>query len=95
MLCRGSSADCSEGNRYENSNFFLRTKLKLMSYYEVMRTEEKVAFTFGAYAKVTNRWLWEVNMNMLRYFILQRFFVNKRFVFLVFHTVHHVYDVLA
>ena len=61
MLCRGSSADGGGGNGFENRNLFLRTKLKLMSYYEVLRTEKKVAFTFGSHSKVTNRWLWEVN----------------------------------
>ncbi len=42
------------------SGCFLRTKLKLMSYYEVLRTEKKVTFTFGLHAKVESTWLWEV-----------------------------------
>ncbi len=60
MLCRRSSAAV---NRNENS-IFLRIKLKLMSYYEVLRTEEKVTFTFGSYAKVDNQWLLEVKTKM-------------------------------
>ncbi len=61
MLCRGSSADGGGGSGFGSGNPFLRTKLKLMTYYEVLRTEKKVAFTFGSHSKVTNRWLWEVN----------------------------------
>ncbi len=61
MLCRGSSADCSERSGFRNGNPFLRTKLKLMSYYEVLRTEKKVTFNFGSHSKVTNLWLYEVN----------------------------------
>ena len=61
MLCRGSSADLDKKGGFGRGNPFLRTKLKLMSYYEVLRTEKKVTFTFGSHSKVTNRWLWEVN----------------------------------
>ena len=60
MLCRGSSADLGGGN---GNSTFLRTKLKLMSYYEVLRTEKKVTFSFGSYAKVDHRWLFEVKAN--------------------------------
>ncbi len=55
MRCRMGSGEVNE------SSTFLRTKLKLMSYYEVLRTERKVTFTFGSHAKVENRWLLEVN----------------------------------
>ncbi len=62
MFCRGSSADfsCKSGG-FGSGNPFLRTKLKLMSYYEVLRTEKKVAFTFGSQAAVNSRWLFEVS----------------------------------
>ena len=53
---------CRMGSGEVNGSFtFLRIKLKLMSYYEVLRTERKVTFTFGSHAKVENRWLLEVN----------------------------------
>lgn len=39
---------------------FLLTKLKLMAYYEVLRTENKFTFTFGNHSKVDNFWLWQV-----------------------------------
>ncbi len=75
MLCRGSSADCGKrGNGCGNENLFLRTKLKLMSYYEVLRTEKKVTFTFGSHSKVTNLWLYEVN-----YLKTSKLFYNKKF----------------
>ncbi|KAH9408035.1 hypothetical protein TYRP_011688 [Tyrophagus putrescentiae] len=35
-------------------------KLKLMAYYEVLRTRKKVAFTFGSHAKLESKWLWEM-----------------------------------
>ena len=40
----------------------LQFKLKLMSYYEVLRTKKKVTFTFGHHARVNNRWLMEVKI---------------------------------
>ena len=67
MLLRGGrgggNGSAAVGN--ENGRTFLRTKLKLMSYYEVMRTEKKVAFTFGSHAKVEYTWLWEVQEKSL------------------------------
>ena len=48
---------------------FLRTKLKLMSYYEVLRTKKQVTFTFGSLAKVDNRWLSEVNVEIFKFFV--------------------------
>ncbi len=38
----------------------LQFKLKLMSYYEVLRTKKRVTFTFGHHAPVNNKWLLEV-----------------------------------
>lgn len=49
------------GKQCSGNSTFLRTKLKLMSYYEVLRTEKKVTFTFGSHAKVESKWLMEVN----------------------------------
>lgn len=39
---------------------FLSAKLKLMRYYEVLCTRNKVTFTFGTHSKVESKWLWEV-----------------------------------
>ncbi len=52
----------NSGNGNRSSNALLRTKLKLMFYYEVLKTKKKVTFTFGPHARVENKWLLEVNM---------------------------------
>ncbi len=41
--------------------FALRTKIKLMTYYEVLKTDNKCTFTFGSHSKIENTWLWEVS----------------------------------
>ena len=57
---------CTAGKRDQNTSFLLRTKLKLMAYYEVLCTRQKIAFTFGSLAKVEYRWLGEVSGSALR-----------------------------
>lgn len=56
MNCCGC---CAGENRKRSAH--LRVKLKLMAYYEVLRTRKKVAFTFGSHAKLERKWLWEVS----------------------------------
>ncbi len=51
---------CDSGNSELRGIF--QFKLKLMSYYEVLRTKKKVTFTFGHHARVNNRWLMEVKI---------------------------------
>ena len=72
------------------SRGILQFKLKLMSYYEVLRTKKKVTFTFGHHARVNNRWLMEVKIikneksKKSRFFILQLFFFYSSFVMFAF-----------
>ena len=55
----------------------LQFKLKLMSYYEVLRTKKKVTFTFGHHARINNKWLLEVKnakmQNYVKFFLLFSF----------------------
>ncbi len=62
---------CRTGEK-NGSAAFLRTKLKLMSYYEVLRTKKRVTFTFGSHAKVDNQWLSEVNVKVFKFLFISK-----------------------
>ncbi len=48
------------GTNRNHGSALLRVKLKLMNYYEILKTKNHITFTFGHHAKVKNKWLLEV-----------------------------------
>lgn len=80
MSCRASMGK----QENVNATVLLRTKLKLMSYYEVMKTNKKVTFTFGSHAKVENRWLLEVSKKIKFFYNLTLFLADFYLYFIYF-----------